>query len=92
MSFDGCHTPVAMQVQQSPTNTMCCYVSRLVSDIEKLTVCSVVCARGQAFADQVCQAIPSAAGRHAAFSKLREDEARVVYTMRYIRYLPASGS
>ena len=61
-----------MQVQQSPTNTMRSYFRRLISDsdIENDNVCSVLCARAQAFFDQVCRADPSAAGRRVTFSKL----------------------
>ena len=59
-----------MQVQQSATNTVRSYFPSLINDIEKHIVCSVLCARAQAFVDQVCRADPSAAGRRATFSKL----------------------
>ena len=61
-----------MRVQQSPTNTMCSYVLRLVNSIENHYVRSVICARAQAFVDQVCGACPAAAGPRAPFSKLNE--------------------
>ena len=58
-----------MQVQQSPMNTMRCYISRLIIDVANHNVRSV-CARTQALVDQVCRACPSAAGRRATFSEL----------------------
>ena len=71
-SFDACHRPVAMRVQQSPKNTMRSYVFSLVNNIENHNVRSVIRARAQAFVDQVCGECPSAAGRLAPFSKLNE--------------------
>ena len=73
-SFDACHRPVAMQVQQPPMNTVCYYVSQLVNNIESHNVCSVLCARAQAFVDQVCRAGSSAAGRRAKFSKWMKNQ------------------
>ena len=70
IAFDAWHTPVAMQVQQSPTNTMRFYISRLFIDVANQNVRSVLCARTQALVDQVCRACPSAAGRRATFSEL----------------------
>ena len=61
-----------MRVQQSPTKTMRSYVLRLFKNIENHNVRSVICARAQAFVDQVCGACPAAAGRRAPFSKLNE--------------------
>ena len=52
-----------MQVQQSPTNTMRYFFPRLCNDIENKNVFSVLCARAQAFVDQVLRANPSAARR-----------------------------
>ena len=59
-----------MRVQQSPTNTMRSYVLRLFNYIENHNARSEICARAQAFVDQVCGACPSAAGRRGPFSKL----------------------
>ena len=68
-SFDACHRPVAMQVQQSPMNKMRSCARKTFNDVESHNVCSVLCARAQAFVDQVCRADYSAAGRRARFSK-----------------------
>ena len=52
-------------LNQAPNNT-----KSWISHIENHSVCSVLCARAQAFVDQVCQADPSADGRRATFRKL----------------------
>ena len=61
-----------MRVQRSPSNTVRCYVSRLVIHVDNHNVRSVLCARAQALVDQVCRAGPSAAGCRAMFSKFNE--------------------
>ena len=53
-------------------NTMRSYILCLVNNIENHNVRSVICARAQAFVDQVCGACPSATGRRAPFRKLNE--------------------
>ena len=59
-----------MRVQQSPMNTMRCYVSRLVHKNQNHDVRSVLLALAQALVDQACRADPSAAGCCATLSKL----------------------
>ena len=95
-AFDACYRPFAMQVQQSPTNATRCYVSRLINEIDGHNLCSILCARAQAFADQVCQGSSSAAGHRATFGKVTKNQeslnrSRVVYTTRFVGYLPMNG-
>ena len=68
------------------------YASQLVEDSESHNVCSVLCARAQAFSDQVNRA-GSSAGRRAKFTKLmkKQELSRFVYTTRFVRYLPVNG-
>ena len=59
--------------RESNSHRIRCYGSRLVNNIENHNVRSVLCARAQAFVDQVCRAGPTAAGRRATFSKFIEN-------------------
>ena len=69
-SFDACHRPVAMRLQQSPTHRMRSNVLCVVNKFENQNACDVVCARAQVFLDQVCGGCHPCAERYAPSRKV----------------------